>query len=152
MSQPSSEPPDPIAAWRALLIAHSRVLRVIENDLLAAGSISLTWYDVLLELHGADGRLRMQELGDRVVLSRSRVSRLVGELENKGLVRRENDPSDGRSTFAIITRTGSRALRKTAPTYLVAIDEHFTRYLSVGQQRTIAAGLQSVISAQCQPN
>lgn len=147
MAQSPSESPDPVAAWRSMLMAHSRALRAIENDLATAGSIPLTWYDVLLELHGADGRLRMQDLGERVVLSRTRVSRLVGELENEGFVRRETDPDDGRSTFAVITGTGTKALRRTAPVYLAAIEEHFTRYLSAGQQRNIASGLGRVVTA-----
>ena len=147
MAQPSSEPPDPVAAWRSMLIAHSRVLRAIENDLTLTGSIPLTWYDVLLELRGAGGRLRMQDLALRVVLSRSRVSRLVDELEREGLVRREADPGDGRSAFAVITPTGTRALRKTAPHYLAAIEERFTRHLTNSQQRTITVGLERVIKA-----
>ena len=92
----ASEPQttDPIAAWRSMLLAHSSALRAIEADMGAAGSIPLSWYDVLLELNGAGGRLRMQELAGRVVLSRTRVSRLVDELEHRGLVTRQPDPTD----------------------------------------------------------
>src|SRR4029450_4085475 len=80
---------DPIGAWRWLLLAHAAALRAIEADLRRAGTIPLTWYDVLLELNaGPDERLRMQELSDRVVLSRTRVSRLVDELVEEGLVER----------------------------------------------------------------
>ncbi len=142
-----SEPLDPIAAWRWMLLAHSRSLRAIERDLAARGAIPLTWYDVLLELHGADGPLRMQELGSRVVLSRTRVSRLVGELEGEGLVRRKPDPSDGRSTLVSLTASGARALRKAAPAYLSGIEQHFTSHLTKGQQRSIAAGLKQVVDA-----
>lgn len=147
MTQRASDDLDPVAAWRAMLIAHNRALRAIEHDLAVAGSIPLTWYDVLLELHGAGGSLRMQDLGERVVLSRTRVSRLVGELATDGLVRKETDPGDGRSTFAVITPAGARALRRTAPVYLAAIDRHFTAYLSISQQRNIAIGLERVVGA-----
>jgi DNA-binding MarR family transcriptional regulator len=59
------------------------------------------WYDVLLELNSADGRrLRMQELGERAVLSRSRISRIVDELARAGLVTREPDPADRRGSWA----------------------------------------------------
>ena len=104
--------PDPFAAWRAVLLAQSRALRAIERDLDDAGVISLAWYDVLLELNAApDRRLRMQELGLRAVLSRTRVSRIVSELESAGLVERVPDPDDGRATFATITTAGRAALR-----------------------------------------
>jgi DNA-binding MarR family transcriptional regulator len=139
--------PDPIAPWRAMLLAHSRAVRAIEADLRRAGSIPLTWYDVLLELDGADGRLRMQDLGERVVLSRTRVSRLVDGLVADGLVRREPDPADGRATFAVITDAGLGALRSTAPIYLRGIEQHFTRHLRPTERRCIAEGLTRVVDA-----
>jgi DNA-binding MarR family transcriptional regulator len=139
---------DPVAAWRAVLLAQSRALRAIERDLDDAGLISLAWYDVLLELNAApDRRMRMQDLGFKAVLSRTRVSRIVTELEHAGHVERIADPDDGRATLASITRTGRSALRHAAPVYLAGIREHFTRHLTVAQQRAIAGGLQRVIDA-----
>ena len=137
-----------VAAWRAVLLAQNRALRAIERDLEAARMISLNWYDVLLELNSAPGRrLRMQELGVKAVLSRTRVSRIVTELESDGYVQRVPDPDDGRSTLATITRAGRAALRQAAPAYLAGIEEHFTRHLTLAQQRTITVGLQRVIDA-----
>lgn len=138
---------DPVAPWRAVLLAHSRALRAIEGDMSAAETIPLNWYDVLLELHGADGRLRMQELGEQVVLSRARVSRLVDQLEVVGLVRREPDPNDGRATFAVITPAGTAAFRAAAPHYLAGIEQHFTSYLSASEKRSITKGLMRVVDA-----
>ena len=139
---------DPVAAWRAVLLAQSRAIREIERALADADVISLSWYDVLLELNAApDRRLRMQELGVKAVLSRTRVSRIVTELESAGLVERVADPDDGRATLATITRAGRVALRRAAPVYLAGIEEHFTRYLSPAQQGAIADGLQRVIDA-----
>lgn len=140
--------PDPVAAWRAVLLAKSRAIRAIERDLDAASQISLTWYDVLLELNAApDRRLRMQELGLKAVLSRTRVSRIVTELEAAGHVERVPDPDDGRATLASITADGRAALKQTAPVYLAGIQQHFTRHLTAAQQRAIAEGLQRVIDA-----
>ncbi len=139
---------DPVAAWRAVLLAQSRALRAIERDLAAAEMIPLGWYDVLLELNAApDRRLRMQDLGLRAVLSRTRVSRIVSELEARGHVERIADPDDKRATLAAITTSGLAALRHAAPTYLAGIEEHFTRHLTLVQQRTIASALQRVIDA-----
>ncbi|HEX2808812.1 MAG TPA: MarR family transcriptional regulator [Kineosporiaceae bacterium] len=142
------DPDDPIAAWRAVLLAQSRAVRAIERELEQAGVIPLSWYDVLLELNGAgDAGLRMQELGLRAVLSRTRISRLVTELEEGGLIARVPDPDDGRATLASITPAGRAALRKAAPVYLAGIREHFSRYLTRAQQRAITSGLQRVIDA-----
>lgn len=139
---------DPAAAWRAVLLAQNRALRAIERDLDEAGLISLAWYDVLLELNAAPNRqLRMQDLGLKAVLSRTRVSRVVTELEGAGYVVRVADPDDRRATLATITPAGRKALRQAAPVYLAGIEEHFTRYLSVSQQGAIAEGLQRVVDA-----
>ena len=139
---------DPVAAWRAVLLVEDRVVRAIERDLARAGAIPLTWYDVLLELRSApNGCLRMQDLGARVVLSRTRVSRLVTELEREGLVVRRPDPADGRATLATITRCGVDAFRRAAPIYLAGIEEHFNRHLTVAQRKLIADALQPVLDA-----
>ena len=93
-----------MAAFDAFVHAYAAVLRQIEEDVEAEGSMSLGWYDVLLTLERAPGRrLRMQDLGNEVVLSRSRVSRIVDELERHGFVKREPCPSDRRVIHAEIT-------------------------------------------------
>jgi DNA-binding MarR family transcriptional regulator len=137
---------DRVAAWRGVLMAQHRVVRAIEADLAAAGVIPLTVYDVLLELNSAPCRcLRMQQLGQQVVLSRSRVSRLVDDLEADGLVERRPDPDDGRATLACLTPKGHHAFRRAAPTYLRGIEQHFTALLTDDERRTIARGLQRVV-------
>jgi DNA-binding MarR family transcriptional regulator len=143
-----TDDPNAVAAWRAVLLAQSRAVRAIERDLADHGLIPLAWYDVLLELNAApDRRLRMQELGLRAVLSRTRVSRIVSELEAAGYVERLPDPHDGRATLATVTAAGRAALRQAAPIYLAGIDQHFTRHLTHAQQRAIIVGLQQVIDA-----
>jgi DNA-binding MarR family transcriptional regulator len=142
---------DRVAAWRGVLLAQDRVIRAIERDLADAGQIPLSWYDVLLELNAAPGRcLRMQDLSRRVVLSRSRVSRLVDDLEHEGLVERSPDPADGRATLACLTSRGRDALRRAAPVYLRGIDSYFTAHLDEGELATIASALQRVIDAHDQ--
>jgi DNA-binding MarR family transcriptional regulator len=132
-------------AWRAMLQAHSAALRAIDGDLARAATIPLTWYDVLLELRGADGgRLQMQELGRRVVLSRTRVSRLVDEMVTHGLVGKVRDEDDRRVIWAMITDEGVAALRKTAPLYLDGIERHFSAYLTGTEKAVIARALTKV--------
>ena len=135
---------DRTAAWRALLLAHHRAVRAIETELDAAGAIPLSWYDVLLELRSEPDGLRMQDLGERAVLSRTRVSRIVDELEAHGLVVRRPDAADGRATIAAITPAGEAAFRATAPIYLAKIDEHFNAHLTDRERKAIATALQRV--------
>lgn len=136
---------DRVAAWRSLLLAHSAVIRAIEADLSRERLIPLAWYDVLLELNAApDRRLRMSELGERVVLSRSRVSRLVDELERLGHVERIPDERDGRASLAVLTATGRAELKRTAPRYLDGIERHFTSLLSDRERTVVASALGKV--------
>jgi DNA-binding MarR family transcriptional regulator len=128
-----------------MLQAHSAALRAIDAELARAATIPLTWYDVLLELHGADdGRLQMQELGRRVVLSRTRVSRLVDEMTGPGLVGKVRDEDDRRVVWATITDDGVAALRKTAPLYLRGIEAHFSAYLTDEEKSVVATALTRV--------
>jgi DNA-binding MarR family transcriptional regulator len=131
-----------------VLLAQSRVLRAIERDLEAAGAITLGWYDVMLELNGAPGRqLRMQDLATRAVLSRTRISRIVSELEAAGYVERRPDASDGRAWLATLTREGRDALKRTAPLYIAGIEQHFNRHLTAKARHAIEVSLQPVIDA-----
>lgn len=141
-----------IAAWRSLLLAQNAALRAIEAQLAATGQIPLNWYDVLLELNAAPGRqLRMQELAGRVVLSRTRISRLVDELTQAGLVCREPDPADGRGSFAVLTSAGRGRLRAAAPAYLQGIRDHFAGHLTTGELRTVRTALDKVTAAHQSP-
>lgn len=133
---------DRIAAWRAMLLAHAGAVRAIEDDLADAGGIGLGWYDVLLELNAAPKRrLRMSELGNRAVLSRTRVSRIVDELVKAGHVERVPDPDDGRASFACLTPAGRDELRRTAPLYLAGIERHFTSLLDDRERAVVASAL-----------
>ena len=132
------EAPD-VAAWRGLLVAHARLVPAVEADLRAAGQVSLSWYDVLLELNAAPGRrLRMTELGQRTVLSRTRVSRVVDELAAAGLAERQPDAADGRSSFAALSPAGRDALRRAWPVYRQAIRRHMGAGLTARQCRDLA--------------
>jgi DNA-binding MarR family transcriptional regulator len=127
---------------------HAAVVPKLERELVPTG-LPLSWYDALLELNDAPGRkLRMTELGQRVVLSRERVSRVVGELERAGLVRREPNPDDGRSSFAAITPEGRARLRAAAPTYLAGIERHYSSHLTDSEIRVLTRALGRVLAAE----
>jgi DNA-binding MarR family transcriptional regulator len=120
-----------LGAWRAFLRAHSSLTRTLEAELIAEHDLPLASYDVLLQLAEADGRrLRMTQLADRVMLSRSGLTRLVDRLERDGLVVRAACPGDARGTHAVLTDLGLQRLRDAAPTHLRGVAEHVTSRLT----------------------
>lgn len=133
-------------AWEAILRVHALVLPRLERVVLAETGTSLAWYDVLLELNSAGGRLTMGQLGDRVVLSRSRVSRVVDELAEAGLVAREPNPLDRRSAFAVLTAAGRKRFLAVAKVYPPAIDAELGRVDDATLAR-VAAGLNAILTA-----
>jgi DNA-binding MarR family transcriptional regulator len=136
---------DELAPWRWLLLAQAATVRAIERELSDKGLVPLAWYDVLLELNAAeDRRLRMSDLSDRVVLSRTRVSRIVDDLAGAGLVERVANPADGRSAFAQLTEKGRAELRRAAPTYLSGIEKHFLALLDSRERKVLAIALKRV--------
>ena len=139
---------DPVSAWAGLLRTHAAVLPKVERALAPTG-LPLTWYDVLLVVNAAPGRrLRMTELGQQAVVSRERVSRVVTELERAGLVVREANPDDKRSSFTVITPEGRKRLRASAPVYLKAIEQHFLSRLTDEETLMISQALSRVVSAE----
>jgi DNA-binding MarR family transcriptional regulator len=120
-----------LGAWRVFLRAHAQITRKLEAELLAEHDLPLPSYDVLLQLAESPGRrLRMTELADRVLLSRSGLTRLVDRLERERLVERAACPNDARGTHAVLTDAGFDRLREAAPTHLRGVSEHVTSRLS----------------------
>jgi len=129
-------------AWGALLQVHAELVPVLDRQLRTRVGLPLAWYDVLLELSVApDRRLTMTELAKRVVLSRTRISRVVDELTDADLVRREANPSDARSAFAVLTLEGLQRFKRAAPVYLAGIEQHFAAALSDDDLRALGSAL-----------
>jgi len=106
--------------------AHARVTRCLEADLIGEQRLTLAAYDVLQALSEApDHRLRMTELADAVLLSRSGVTRLVDRLERIALVHRVRVDSDGRGVLAVITEAGLERLRTASNTHLGGVMRYF---------------------------
>lgn len=118
-------------AWRSFLRAHARVVRELERELQADQKLALTDYDVLVQLAAAgEHRLRMSELADRLLLSRSGATRLIDRLVADGLVERASCESDRRGQWAALTDVGYRRLREATPTHLRGVATHFLDRLS----------------------
>jgi DNA-binding MarR family transcriptional regulator len=135
-----------IGVWRTFLRAHASTLRDLEHELAAEAGMPLGWYDVLLQLAEAPGhRLRMAELADRVLLSRSGLTRLIDRLQAEDLVRREPSPDDARGTFTVLTDEGMRRLRRAAPVHLAGVQERWLAHFSDEELRELGALLGRVV-------
>lgn len=148
-SAPAHEPivpPRKMAAWRAFLTAHARVTEALERELRDTEGLPLTWYDVLVQLSEADDhRLRMQELAARVLLSKSGLTRLIDRMEDEGYVTRYPCQDDRRGTYAQMTDAGYDTLKRTAPTHLAGIREHFADVVDGDEADVVAAALTRVV-------
>ncbi len=122
---------DELAAWRGLLRVHAALTRELDSELASAHDLPLSSYEVLLYLHGAPGgRMRMSELADIVLLSRSGLTRLVDRLENAGMLERRACSEDARGYFAAITAAGRRTFLEARATHLEGVRRRFLAHLS----------------------
>jgi DNA-binding MarR family transcriptional regulator len=139
-----------LEVWRMLQRAQVRITRALEADLLVEHDLPLASYDVLLQLSESPGRrLRMNDLADRVLLSRSGLTRLIDRLQRDGLVEREACTSDARGLFAVLTDGGAARLAEAAPTYLRGIRAQFLDVLDGDELRQCAAMLNKLFPDPC---
>jgi DNA-binding MarR family transcriptional regulator len=127
-------------AWRGLIRLRETVMREIDRRLRREGLVSLADYGVLITLVTEPTlRLRMSELGVRRMLTPSGITRVVDRLEERGLVRREPDPSDGRAALAVLTRPGLEALRHAQSVHHAAVRELYLDRLARRELEQLAA-------------
>ncbi len=119
-----------LAAWRGLLRAHARLVATLDQELEREHGIALSSYEVLLNLAEApDGSLRMGDLADRLLLSRSGLTRLIDRLVARGVVERHSCADDRRGTYACLTPAGRALFEAARPTHLRGVREHFLDHL-----------------------
>jgi DNA-binding MarR family transcriptional regulator len=135
-------------AWAVLLAAHATLIGKIEAALAEAGLPPLEWYDVLWELEKAEGgKLRMHELAQRLVVTRSNLTRLADRLEDAKLIGREDTPHDRRGYDCVITRAGLALRKKMWPVYKAEIERLFSRHVSIEEARTMSDALTRMVRA-----
>jgi DNA-binding MarR family transcriptional regulator len=132
-------PEESITAWARLIRTQRVLLERVEADLKTAELPPLAWYDVLLEVNRpAEGRIRQYEIGEKVLLSKYNVSRLVDRLEEEKLVRRTACEEDGRGSVVEITPAGKALLRRMWPVYARAIERYFASRLTGAETERLA--------------
>ena len=125
-------------AWRSYIIASRRLLDALDYDLVGH-DLSMADYEVLAQLSDAPGRrLRMSDLAQISMLSKSRLSHRMNVMENAGWVRREECVEDKRGSWAIMTDKGFRAIVKAAPDHVASVRNRFVDHLTVKDQEDLA--------------
>ncbi len=129
-----------LAAWRGMLRAHAALTKELDAELAREHNLPLSSYEVLLYLADApEGRMRMAELAESVLLSRSGLTRLVDRLEREGLLKRERCESDARGYFAEITPQGRRLFDRARRTHLEGVRVRFLSRFSRDELRAMGA-------------
>ena len=114
-----------MGAWLTLLRTHARLWDQVEAQMRRDHGLTIARYDVLASLDAAGGRLRLGDLGASIVLSPSGLSKLLDRMQASDLIRREPDPADARSTFAVITPRGRALIKKARRTHHELLQQRF---------------------------
>jgi DNA-binding MarR family transcriptional regulator len=131
--------------WRDFLHVHARLLRRMDEELQANHGLSMAEYDALLQLATAPGRrLRMSALADRVLLSRSGITRLVDRLVASGMAERSACSSDARGAEAVLTPAGLERLRAASRTHLDGVDSWFLGVIDEADRVAMQRALDNV--------
>lgn len=134
--------------WRNLMRIVFTLPRALGEDLQRSCGLSSTEYSVLMHLsESPDGQLSMSDLADRMMLSPSRISRVIGEMAQVALVERRPGSVDGRNTFATLTRAGLSALRRAWPHHLQSVRHRAFDHLTPEEVRILGPILERLAEA-----
>ena len=118
------------AAFYGLLVVEWRLGERLEAELQAKAGVSLSRLELLMHLQFKDGKRRMSDLADALLLSRGGATRLVAKAEEEGLVVREIPPDDRRATYAVLTDAGRTAAERGFPVYVEAVQRLFQDFVT----------------------
>src|SRR3954452_3564171 len=132
-------------AWGSLLRAHATLMRRLDTDLVRETGLALADFDVLAQLAKAHGELRITELAERALISRSGMTRRVARLVDEGLVRRDRASTDARGVVVALTKAGMARLGETAPVHARGISKLFVAQLDEQELALLERALSKVI-------
>ena len=131
----------------AFLRATHLVDEAVDRDLQAHSGLTHGDYEILARLAATpDQRLRMSDLAEQVLVSRSRLTYQVKRMEHAGLLRRESCPSDARGALAVLTLRGHEALREAAPGHVACVRRVLIDVLTPEQIDVVGEALETVIA------
>src|SRR6266511_2009492 len=149
--QPLSSPsPERLRTWRLYFESALALHDVLDAELEHDAGIPLRWYDALVHLEEAPDGLRMNELAERILYSKSGFTRVVDRMEEAGLVQRVRPENDRRSILVVLTDEGRTAMEQARRHHRHAIEQHFSRHLSDTDIKTLTRSLEK-LSAHARP-
>lgn len=135
--------------WRSFIEAHSSVVRTLEQAMQEEHGVPLTWFDVLLHLEEApQRRLRLGELAESVILTRSGITRLVDRMVEAGVIRREPCPDDRRGHYAVITQQGKDTIERVGPSHSKKAQDIFLNHVSAEEAALMRSVFVRVLESQ----
>src|SRR4051812_36020132 len=134
-----------LEAWGSLLRAHATLMRRLDTDLERETGLALADFDVLAQLAKAHGELRITELAERALISRSGMTRRVARLVEEGLVRRDKASTDARGVVVALTKEGIARLADTAPVHARGISKLFVDQLDDQELALLERTLDKVV-------
>ena len=140
----SSPPPERLRAWRLYFESVLALADVLDRELERDAGIPLRWYDALIHLEDAPDGLRMNELAERILYSKSGFTRVVDRLEAADLVRRVRPENDRRSVRVVLTDAGRITLERARRHHRHGIEQHFARHLDDDDVQALARALEKV--------
>jgi DNA-binding MarR family transcriptional regulator len=146
----SSPSPERLRTWRLYFESALALVDVLDAELERDAGITLRWYDALVHLEDLPEGLRMNELAERILYSKSGLTRVVDRLEETGLVRRVRPDNDRRSILVALTDKGRKTMEQARRHHRQAIEEHFSAYLSDTDIKTLTRVLEK-LSAHARP-
>jgi DNA-binding MarR family transcriptional regulator len=150
LEEPPAKPA--FAAWYGLLQVSTRLTERISAELEARTGLSLAWFELVMQLHWAEGhRRRMSDLADALLLSRGGTTRLVARVEAAGLVTREIPPDDRRATYAVLTPAGHAAAVAALPVQVELVHRAFHAFVEDEELRTLVRVFNRVLQANAWP-
>jgi DNA-binding MarR family transcriptional regulator len=147
MSTPS---PESLRAWRLFLESALAVIDVLDDELKRDAGISQRWYDVLIHTEETPDGLRMNELAERILYSKSGLTRVVDRMEEAGFVRRVRPENDRRSILVVLTDEGRAKLKQARLYHRHAIERHFSRHLADSDIKALTRSFEK-LSAHARP-
>ncbi|HEY4280806.1 MAG TPA: MarR family transcriptional regulator [Conexibacter sp.] len=148
-SEPAGLCAGELGAWKGMLRVHASLMKALDAELEATHRLPLTSYEVLMQLAEApDQKMRMCDLADSVLLSRSGMSRLVDRLERDGLLERAACTNDARGSFAVLTVAGRELLDAARPTHHAGVRRLFLEHFDEDELELLSSYWAKVLTAQ----
>ena len=146
----SSPSPERLRCWRLFFESALALGDVLDTELEQAVGIPQRWYDVLVHLEESPDGIRMNELAERILYSKSGFTRVIDRMEEAGLVARVRPADDRRSILVVLTDKGTETMEEARRYHRDGIEQHFSRHLTDADIKALTRALEKV-SAHARP-